>query len=67
MPYNPLLCMLFHCHINLEIVSTIQAVNYIYKYVYKGSDRVLVALRRDGQTEDRSTSMDEIALFQDGR
>ena len=26
------------CHINLDVCSTVTAVKYLYKYVYKGSD-----------------------------
>jgi hypothetical protein len=39
-PYNPYLCRLFNCHMNVEICSTISAVKYLYKYVYKGHDRI---------------------------
>ncbi|KAG6682590.1 hypothetical protein I3842_13G150700 [Carya illinoinensis] len=38
-PYNPYLLATFDCHINVEICSTIKAVKYLYKYVYKGHDR----------------------------
>ncbi|XP_021766979.1 uncharacterized protein LOC110731425 [Chenopodium quinoa] len=39
-PYNPYLSSLFDCHLNVEVCSTIKAVKYLYKYVYKGHDRV---------------------------
>ncbi|XP_021768899.1 uncharacterized protein LOC110733168 [Chenopodium quinoa] len=39
-PYNPYLSLLFDCHINVEVCSTIKAVKYLYKYVYKGHDRI---------------------------
>ncbi|KAG7990742.1 hypothetical protein I3843_02G039400 [Carya illinoinensis] len=39
-PYNPYLLAMFDCHINVEIYSTIKAVKYLYKYIYKGHDRV---------------------------
>lgn len=35
-PYNPQLSMMFDCHINVEVCSSIRAVKYIYKYIYKG-------------------------------
>ncbi|XP_027167961.1 uncharacterized protein LOC113767954 [Coffea eugenioides] len=38
-PYNPYLLAKFDCHLNIEICSTIKAVKYIYKYIYKGHDR----------------------------
>ncbi|KAG6619728.1 hypothetical protein I3842_Q084700 [Carya illinoinensis] len=34
-PYNPYLLAMFDCHINIEICSTIKAVKYLYKYIYK--------------------------------
>lgn len=39
-PYNRKLVKEFNCHINVEVCSSIQSVKYIYKYVYKGHDRV---------------------------
>jgi hypothetical protein len=38
-PYNPYLCRVFGCHINVEICSSVQSVKYLYKYV-KGHDRI---------------------------
>ena len=37
-PRNPHLLAKFNCHINVEICSTIKAVKYLYKYIYKGYD-----------------------------
>jgi hypothetical protein len=37
-PYNPSLLMILNCHINVEICSSIKAVKYLYKYIYKGLD-----------------------------
>ncbi|XP_074278501.1 uncharacterized protein LOC141602089 [Silene latifolia] len=39
-PYNPYLLDLFDCHLNVEVFSTIQAVKYLYKYVYRGHDKI---------------------------
>jgi hypothetical protein len=43
-PYNPYLSKKFNCHINVEICSSIKAIKYLYKYVYKGPDRANVGL-----------------------
>ncbi|XP_021719151.1 uncharacterized protein LOC110686855 isoform X2 [Chenopodium quinoa] len=61
-PYNPYLSSLFDCHLNVEVCSTIKAVKYLYKYVYKGHDRVAFNV----SVEDRN-SEDEIAQYQSGR
>jgi hypothetical protein len=37
-PYNPYLSLFFNCHINVEVCTSIAAVKYFYKYVYKGHD-----------------------------
>ncbi|KAK4596818.1 hypothetical protein RGQ29_014731 [Quercus rubra] len=39
-PYNPWLLLKYNCHINVEICCSIKSVKYLYKYVYKGPDRV---------------------------
>jgi hypothetical protein len=33
-PFNHSLLMLYSCHINVEICSSIKAVKYLYKYIY---------------------------------
>ena len=43
-PYNPYLSQKYNCHINVEICSSIKSVKYLYKYIYKGEDRVLISL-----------------------
>jgi len=43
-PFNAWLSLTFDCHINLEICSNITAVQYIYKYVYKGPDRAEIVI-----------------------
>lgn len=57
-PYNKFLCKKFNCHINVEVCTSIQSVKYLYKYVYKGHDRV-----RADVVNDR----DEPQQFVDGR
>ena len=61
-PYNPYLLAKYDCHMNVEICSTIKAVKYLYKYIYKGHDRVTFSLVRDG-----SNTIDEIETYQSAR
>ncbi|XP_074313810.1 uncharacterized protein LOC141649005 [Silene latifolia] len=62
-PYNPFLLVKYDCHLNVEICSTIKAVKYMYKYVYKGHDRVSFAV-----TDPREqSSFDEITFYQSAR
>jgi hypothetical protein len=44
-PYNAYLTMRNKCHINVEVYSSITAVKYLYKYVYKGHDRALAMVQ----------------------
>ncbi|KAG6711434.1 hypothetical protein I3842_05G052700 [Carya illinoinensis] len=59
-PYNPYLLATFDCHINVEIFSTIKVVKYLYKYVYKGHDRVAFNL----VSKQTNQQIDEIQQFQ---
>jgi len=43
-PYNPYLTKMFNAHINVKVSVDIRNVKYLFKYVYKGPDRVVVAI-----------------------
>jgi len=43
-PHNLYLVTKYDCHINVEICSSVQAVKYLYKYIYKGSDKAMTKL-----------------------
>ena len=62
-PYNPYLLAKFDCHLNVEICSTIKAVKYLYKYVYKGHDRITMNINLSDNVEE----VDEIKSFQSAR
>ncbi|KAH9618152.1 hypothetical protein KSS87_022808 [Heliosperma pusillum] len=62
-PYNPFLSAKYDCRLNVEICSTIKVVKYMYKYVYKGHDRVSFALT-DSSSQ---SSFDEITAYQSAR
>ncbi|POS83272.1 hypothetical protein EPUL_004396 [Erysiphe pulchra] len=57
-PFNPYLTKKYSAHINVEVAHGIQAIKYLAKYVYKGSDRASLALQGE---------YDEIALTLQGR
>ena len=60
-PYNPYLSAKYSAHINVEIATSITSVKYLYKYVYKGSDRAMVALLEEEDMRD------EIKMYLDAR
>src|SRR5436305_4861474 len=49
--YNPYLCQKYDCHINVEVCSSICSVKYLYKYVYKGSDHVIISIENSNDDE----------------
>jgi threonine aldolase len=49
-PYNPYLTKKYKAHINVEVCTGVEAVKYINKYVYKGSDRTTLEIE-DTQNE----------------
>lgn len=55
-PNNNGLTKLLNSHINVECVSSVKAIKYIYKYTYKGHDRASVLIEND-----------EIKAYQDCR
>ncbi|XP_071643019.1 uncharacterized protein [Temnothorax longispinosus] len=63
-PYNPTLLLLFNSHINVEIVTSIRSVKYLYKYIYKGHDAASVII---GENIDKTIIHDEIQDFIEAR
>jgi hypothetical protein len=62
-PYNPYLLRMFDYHINVEVCSSIKAVKYLYKYVYKGHDQTSFNIEK----LDAEGKIDEIKRFVDAR
>ncbi|XP_073363567.1 uncharacterized protein [Aegilops tauschii subsp. strangulata] len=62
-PYNPYLLRMFNCHINVEVCSSIKAVKYLYKYIYKGHDKASFSIDHP----DTDGNIDEIKRYVDGR
>jgi hypothetical protein len=62
-PYNPYLLMRYNCHINIEVCSSIKAVKYLFKYIYKGHDRASFVIEAAGE----NVVIDEIREYRDAR
>jgi hypothetical protein len=62
-PYNPYLLAKYNCHINVEIATSITAVKYLFKYVYKGHDRASISV----VNHPGSNKIDEISEYLDSR
>ncbi|AQL05265.1 hypothetical protein ZEAMMB73_Zm00001d046964 [Zea mays] len=63
-PYNTYLLRLFNCHINVEACGSIKDVKYLFKYIYKGHDRVSVAMTDANKADG---DVDEIKQYRDAR
>ena len=50
-PYNPYLSAKYNCHINVEICTSVQAIKYIHKYIYKGHDRTTLEVYDQNRNE----------------
>jgi hypothetical protein len=46
-PYNKYLLKRYNSHINVEICTSIQAVKYLFKYIYKGYDCAQVTTKEE--------------------
>jgi hypothetical protein len=64
-PFNPSLLMLYNCHINVKIYSSINVVKYLYKYIYKGPDGASYSV--DKFDNGDKVVIDEIKRFRDAR
>ncbi|XP_074299256.1 uncharacterized protein LOC141630318 [Silene latifolia] len=62
-PYNPYLLALFDCHLKVEVCSTMHAMKYLYKYIYKGHDRVSFSLAEGEEPQ----AVVDIFQYQTGR
>ncbi|KAG3024346.1 hypothetical protein PC121_g10533 [Phytophthora cactorum] len=67
-PYNPYLSQKYICHINVEFCTAIPAVKYLYKYVYKGSDKAVITVEAvRGEGNQTQIEPNEILRFLNAR
>jgi Helitron helicase-like domain at N-terminus len=63
-PHNRFLLLKYNGHINVEVCTSLKAVKYIYKYIYKGFDCANVVV---GNGDNQRMIHDEIATYLDAR
>ena len=66
-PYNPSLLLKYDCHFNVEVVSTIHSVKYLFKY---GHDKAMMRLMRRTYNQNAAApeqNLDEVERYLDCR
>ena len=51
-PYSPYLSLRYNCHINVEVCLSPTAAKYLFKYIQKGEDRMMVKTNVEGESRD---------------
>ena len=64
-PYSPFLSLRYNCHINFEKCVSVTGTKYLYKYVTKGADKMMVKAEVDGASVEEAR--DEISEYEDLR
>jgi hypothetical protein len=66
-PHNVYLLTKYDAHINIEVYNNIDAVKYLFKYVYKRHDRATVEISRqnDNAIEGNVVEANEIKKYLD--
>jgi len=66
-PYNPALTLLLESHINVEIVTSMGCIKYLYKYINKGDDMTTMSIemQRDTNADPASTSLADASTITD--
>lgn len=62
-PYNPTLLRLFQAHINIEKCNQSRAVKYLFKYISKGQDRIVVGLFSTANNPSKKKMNNEVDQF----
>ena len=62
-PYNPKLLQMFQGHINVEKTDQSNSIKYLFKYITKGNDRVIAALKKKTTPNITNDSQDEVSQY----
>ncbi|KAK2652196.1 hypothetical protein Ddye_012052 [Dipteronia dyeriana] len=66
-PYSPNLLLKYQAHINVEYNCQPSAIQYLFKYIHKGNDRVTAAFFHSAPDGDKSRTTDEIQKYYECR
>nr|CAD2209450.1 unnamed protein product [Meloidogyne enterolobii] len=67
-PYNPFLLKTFRAHINVERVSDVLVVKYLYDYIYKGYDAATIeCVQINNDNTQKILNYDEVSKYLEAR
>ena len=70
-PYNSYLSLKFNAHINVEVVTSVVSVKYVFKYITKGPDRCVLSTKSVETSTTNETkkpeAINEVEQFVDAR
>ncbi len=66
-PYNLHLATKYRTHINVEICSSISAIKYLYKYVYKGPNRAIAVVERQANRHGQENNVQVVIANGEGQ
>ncbi|GJX19647.1 DNA helicase [Tanacetum coccineum] len=61
-PYNRTLCMRYYAHINVEYYGWTMLIKYLFKYISKGTDRVIANVTRPAADIHSTSTAPRIAI-----
>nr|GEV70818.1 DNA helicase [Tanacetum cinerariifolium] len=61
-PYNRTLCMRYYAHINVEYCGWTMLIKYLFKYISKGTDRVIANITGPTATVESTTNVPAIQV-----
>ncbi|KAA6356796.1 MAG: putative ATP-dependent DNA helicase PIF1, partial [Streblomastix strix] len=67
-PYNRILLLKYNAHINVEHCASLKSIKYVFKYVFKPSDRSMFQVTSNSNEDGspQNVSVDEVQNYIDG-